>query len=140
MVDPGSGYCGTTHSSTTPALSITVTPLTSANEDPSTSATSASDDGGGSTGGGEGAGGGGEGGEGRSTPPIGCLSEELIRQASHSFYQDIVDDVILGIVFEVHRGFKLGLTSLLEEGLHPFLFAFILHIIQPNLIHSFIIH
>ena len=99
MVDPGSGYCGST-----PALSITVTPL----DDPSTSTTSPSDDGGGG---------------GRTTPPIGCLSEESVRQASHSFYQDIVDDVILGIVFEVHRGFKLGLTALLEEGtsLHSFI-------------------
>jgi len=95
MVDPGSGYCGST-----PALSITVTPL----DDPSTSTTSPSDDGGGG---------------GRTTPPIGCLSEESVRQASHSFYQDIVDDVILGIVFEVHRGFKLGLTALLEEGEYP---------------------
>ena len=104
MVDPGSSYCGSTHSSTTPALSITVTPLTSASDDPSTSTTSVSDDGGGNAGG------------GRTSPAIGCLSEELVRQASHSFYQDIVDDVILGVVFEVHRGFKLGLTSLLEEG------------------------
>ena len=45
------------------------------------------------------------------------LSETAIVEASQSFYEDIVDDVILGIVFEVHRGAKLGLTALLEDGL-----------------------
>ncbi|KAK4019795.1 LOW QUALITY PROTEIN: ataxin-7-like protein 3 [Daphnia magna] len=44
------------------------------------------------------------------------LSEAAILEASQSFYDDIVDDVILGIVFEVHRGAKLGLTALLEDG------------------------
>ncbi|XP_046452072.1 ataxin-7-like protein 3 [Daphnia pulex] len=44
------------------------------------------------------------------------LSESAILEASQSFYEDIVDDVILGIVFEVHRGAKLGLTALLEDG------------------------
>lgn len=45
------------------------------------------------------------------------LSEAAILEATQSFYDDIVDDVILGIVFEVHRGAKLGLTALLEDGL-----------------------
>lgn len=45
------------------------------------------------------------------------LSETSIQQLSQSIFDDTVDDVILGIVFEVHRGAKLGLTALLEEGI-----------------------
>lgn len=56
------------------------------------------------------------------------LSEAAVLEASQSLYDDIVDDVILGIVFEVHRGAKLGLTALLEDGLTGIRFYFLLTI------------
>ena len=56
------------------------------------------------------------------------LSESAILEASQSFYEDIVDDVILGIVFEVHRGAKLGLTALLEDGVTGNEFIIIIYI------------
>ena len=48
---------------------------------------------------------------------IGPISQEMLVEASKIVFDDIVDDVILGIVFQVHRSIKLGLTALLEDGL-----------------------
>jgi hypothetical protein len=94
MVDPASG---SQQQQQPPTLSITVVPL-NVLDDPLVQELDGDED---LTGG------------GRLLHP---LSEAAILEASQSFYEDIVDDVILGIVFEVHRGAKLGLTALLEDG------------------------
>lgn len=57
---------------------------------------------------------------------LGPISPQTVARASQSLYEDIVDDVILGVVFEVHRGIKLGLTALLEEGIPGIPFRFCL--------------
>lgn len=101
MVDPASGSAAGTQQqqqTTTqpPTLSITVVPLNVIDD-----SLDGLDEGGGED-------------DGRIPQP---LSEANIQLASQSLFNDIVDDVILGIVFEVHRGAKLGLTALLEEGI-----------------------
>lgn len=48
--------------------------------------------------------------------PLKPLSDYGVSHATQSIYDDLVDEVILGIVFDVHRGAKLGLTVLLEDG------------------------
>lgn len=42
------------------------------------------------------------------------LSEAALLRLSQNLYDEVVDEVVLGIVFEEHRGAKLGLTALLE--------------------------
>lgn len=44
------------------------------------------------------------------------LSEAALIRLAQSLYEEVVDEVVLGIVFEEHRGAKLGLTALLENG------------------------
>lgn len=98
MVDPASG--SQQQQQQPPTLSITVVPL-NVLDDPLGAAQELD----------------GEDDEAGSGLLLNPLSEAAILEASQSFYDDIVDDVILGIVFEVHRGAKLGLTALLEDGL-----------------------
>lgn len=54
--------------------------------------------------------------ENNAAGPLKPLSDSGINRATQSLYDDLIDEVILGIVFEVHRGAKLGLTALLEDG------------------------
>ena len=111
MVDPASG---SQQQQQPPTLSITVVPL-NVLDDPLVQELDGDED---LTGG------------GRLLHP---LSEAAILEACQSFYEDIVDDVILGIVFEVHRGAKLGLTALLEDGVagNEFIKLFLLHLWKP---------
>lgn len=44
------------------------------------------------------------------------LSEAGLTRLTQSMYDEVVDEVVLGIVFEEHRGAKLGYTALLENG------------------------
>ena len=44
------------------------------------------------------------------------LSESGMTRLAQSLYEEVVDEVVLGIVFEEHRGAKLGYTALLENG------------------------
>jgi hypothetical protein len=116
MVDPASGSIRSqqqqpqpvpsSQATQAPALSITVTALTQTIVDQSVidnhhTILADADDGVGTAG---------------ATMSIGPLSQETIESAAQSLLDDLVDDVILGVVFEVHRGIKLGLTTLLEEG------------------------